>query len=128
MPSDDTSREPTDGVPPRDRSRLTEDNDSVNRGGNATSDGSDEEDDDEVNSVAMRQKASQMTIDTTTPADEEKNALGDQKIVDVDYGPLYDMKILVDEKVFLSQISDLGARPEDCTEFVIEFLRAKDNQ
>jgi len=68
-----------------------------------------------------------MTIDTS-PSPELEKVLGDQKYIDVDFGPLHDMKIEVEQAVFLARLADLGTRSEDCSEFIIEFFRKKDKQ
>ena len=123
-----------DDMPPRDRSRLTEDHDSVNRGqsshGSESEEGEEgeEEEGDEVDSVKMRNRKKKKLTVETGDAEEPVDKLADQKVIEVDYGPLHDMKIAVDEKVFLSRISDMGARPEDTSEFIIDFFRAKDKQ
>ena len=76
----------------------------------------------------MRNREKKKLKVETGPAEEPGKNLLDQKIIEVDYGPLHDMKIAVDEKVFLSRISDMGSRPEDTAEFIIDFFRAKDKQ
>ena len=120
-----------DDLPPRDRSRLTEDHDSVNRD-HSSRDGSEseegEEEGDDVDSVKMRNREKKKLEVETGAAEDPGKSLLDQKIIEVDYGPLHDMKIAVDEKIFLSRISDMGSRPEDTAEFIIEFFRAKDKQ
>lgn len=81
----------------------------------------------EINSVAERAKASKMTIDTSKSPDQDR-FIGDQKIIEVEYGPLHDMKIAIDEKIFMARVADLGTRAEEASEFVVEFFRCKDKQ
>ena len=68
-----------------------------------------------------------MTIDTS-PSPEQERFLGDQKIIEVEYGPLHDMKIAVDEKIFMSRVAEMGTRMDEASEFIIEFFRTKDKQ
>ena len=57
---------------------------------------------------------------------EETNIIGDQKVVDVEYGPLFDQKIAVDDKIFMARVCEQGLRYDDSVEYVIELMRKKD--
>lgn len=56
---------------------------------NRGSDGEGQKSTGSVNSAKERARASGMTIDTKKSAEEEK-VMGDQKVIEVDSGPLYD--------------------------------------
>lgn len=58
-----------------------------------------------MNSAKERARASGMTIDTKKSAEEEK-VTGDQKVIEVDSGPLYDLKMAVNERIFLARVSE----------------------
>lgn len=80
-----------------------------------------------IDSVAERAKASQLTLKTDKSAEPEPD-IGDQKVLDQDSGPLYKQKVDVDDKVFLARIAEVGQRPEDMVEYIVEMMRMKDQQ
>lgn len=41
---------------------------------------------------------------------------------------MYKQKVEVDDKFFLARIAEVGQRPEDMVEYIIEMMRAKDKQ
>lgn len=105
--------------------RLADEYDDVNQDRSSDDEPEGEEGEEDVNSVAERAKASKMTINTA-PSPELDKVYGDQKTIEVEYGPLHDMKILVEEKMFMARLADLGTRAEECSEFIVEFFRTKD--
>ena len=42
-------------------------------------------------------------------------------------GELYEQKLRVDDRLFLSRLAEQGGRDEDMAEFIIDMIRAKDN-
>ena len=40
-------------------------------------------------------------------------------------GPLYEQKLLVDDRIFMSRIADLGGQKTDMAEFILEMIKAK---
>ena len=68
-----------------------------------------------------------MTIDTKKSAEEEK-VTGDQKVIEVDSGPLYDLKMAVNERIFLARVSEQGGSFDDMVEYIVDLFRKKDKQ
>ena len=80
-----------------------------------------------VNSARERARASGMTIDTGKSPEEEK-VTGDQKVIEVESGPLYDQKVAVNERIFLARVAEQGGSDDDMVEYVIDLFRKKDKQ
>ena len=51
---------------------------------------------------------------------------GDQEVMLEIDGELYEQKLRVDDRLFMSRLAQAGQRPEDMAEFLVEMIRAKD--
>ena len=51
---------------------------------------------------------------------------GDDEVLLEISGDLYEQKLLVDDRVFMARLAELGGRQEDMADFLIELIRAKD--
>ena len=51
-----------------------------------------------------------MSIDVTRKSVEEEKVIGDQKVIEVEEGPLYTQKVAVDDRMFLARVAEQGGQ------------------
>ena len=71
-------------------------------------------------------RTSQESLDDLMKKKNEVVVTGDDEVLLEISGDLYEQKLLVDDRLFMSRLSEMGGRPEDMAEFLIEMIRAKD--
>ena len=78
-----------------------------NNGRQNDNDGANSENESSVDSAAERARGSGMSIDERKSPEEQKE-IGDQKVIEVEHGPLYQQKVAVDDRMFLARVAEQG--------------------
>lgn len=75
-----------------------------------------------------KQRGSQESLDVNMAEkkDDESKPVDDVYLLEIS-GDLFDQKMLVDDRLFMSRLAEMGGMKDDMAEFIIEMVRAKDN-